>query len=168
MKLKQGDIILALDLATRWGWCYWVSGAFNPEQFGSVNLSDNGPMDVGPMLARFEDEVVPLIDQADLVVFEAPILPGGKKSNPKTSRKLMGMTGMVEKMCYQRGKPILEEQNRRVRKHFTGVPSKDSATGKANVLKACKLLGYDVKNDDEADAIALANYANVMLGRHIW
>jgi Holliday junction resolvasome RuvABC endonuclease subunit len=59
----------------------------------------------------------------------------------------------------KRGLKYLEANNASVRKQFIGKGSGDWNTLKAMTLPAWRELGWNSKNDDEADVFALLDYA---------
>jgi Holliday junction resolvasome RuvABC endonuclease subunit len=82
-----------------------------------------------------------------MAVFESPILPA--KTSIDTLRKLYGIAAHVEYVCegYQIG---CEEMNlMTIKKFMTG----HGFAKKHDMVNAARLMGYDVKTDDEADAI---------------
>lgn len=71
-----------------------------------------------------------------------------------TVRKLSGLSWHTEFRCKERGIEVCEAQIQSVKKYFTG----SGRAQKPDMIQAAKSLGYDVKNDDESDAIAVRLY----------
>lgn len=153
--------ILALDVATNVGICVGESGA-DPRAW-SVYLGDP------PDERRFSNALSMahgLIENhnPDLIVVEAAI--GG----PKTSHYLVGLVACVRGCAYNRGVQVKSAALGTVRKHFLGkaiatrdFPHLKQAAAKkaikAEVMKRCALLGWPVDTDDEADAVAIWDWA---------
>ena len=147
--------IVALDLATRTGWARWRAG--DEVHHGTIALPETGP-EVGRFLAAFDDRLVSVLAVApDVVVFEAPWV--GSDTHQATARKLMGLAGHVEFVCYRAGIACCEVNNNTVRKHFCGKGNAPRKAMKAMVIAACRDRGWSPANDDEADALAMLDYA---------
>ncbi len=102
--------------------------------------------------------------QPDLVAYEAPV--AGKHAN----HLLIGLVGCVAGVAASYGHDPVKIDIGSYRKHFLGkhyikrdFPTlKDAAARKAIkqlVIDRCELLGWSPDNDDEADAMALWDYA---------
>lgn len=100
----------------------------------------------------------------DLVVIEAPI--GGKNS----SQYLIGLVSCAQTACWEARVRFEMANIGTVRKAFLQRSPKRSdyphlsraAAGdaiKAEVLVRCKVLGWDAETDDEADAMAIWDWA---------
>lgn len=100
----------------------------------------------------------------DYVVYEAPI--GGKHAN----FLLIGLAACVVGQVVRMNRPIKKLNILTVRKHFLGrhVTVRDfphlkkpaaKAAIKGLVIDRCRLLKWEVKTDDAADACALWDYA---------
>lgn len=141
--------VLAFDLATNTGWVAG-DGASRPV-VGHFRLPQTGN-DVGAFLCAARDYFGVLIDrfQPDAIVFEAPILPAqGVKLD--TTRKLHGMSGMLEVVCRDRGVPCSEVANSTAKKRLTG----SGRAKKPDMLQAARRLGLTIETEDEADALAV-------------
>ncbi len=155
--------ILALDLATVTGWASWREGTLG---FGTVRFGG----DVGSALSRFQswlrDEVRggfverPVYDQ---VIFESPWI--GPNTSQIVARRLQGLAAVCEMEIYKiPGCECLEVNNSAVVKHFTGVGGGKSKAKKARTIDACQARGINPADDNEADAIAILDYAAHCLG----
>ena len=113
------------------------------------------------MIAQFEP---------DLVVYEAPV--GG----PKTSHFLVGVAACFVGEAHRNGVNIKKLELSSVRRHFLGkhltsrhFPHLTKAKARIEIKRAvvarCHQLGWDVDDDDEADACALWDYAQAVYGR---
>ena len=100
----------------------------------------------------------------DLVVYEAPV------AGPKTSHFLVGAAACVLGQVCDLGVRCEQVHMAAVRKHFVGrnlriadFPGKSPTAAKKAmkqvVIDRCYLLGWQVRTDDEADAVACWDYA---------
>ena len=143
-------MILALDLATRTGWCKG-DGSCRPLS-GVIRLPSTGD-DVGSFLLAWEEQLPRLLDGCKLAVFEAPILP--RTTSFKTVTKLHSLAGLTELRCLRSQVRGVSVMNARVKKAATG---KGNAK-KPDMIAAVKGLGFAPQDDNEADAIAIWLYA---------
>jgi Holliday junction resolvasome RuvABC endonuclease subunit len=153
--------IVALDIATQTGVAVGDSGG-NPKSWS---------VDLGKSLsqARRLSEVLRLTQELiethapDFVALEAAI--GGRNA----SAYLIKLVGCVEAVCANRGVPCEAFHSGSIRKHFLGKAYtardfphfKVAAAKKAIkglVMDRCRLLGWDVEDDNAADACALWDY----------
>lgn len=142
--------ILTLDLsAASTG---WAKGPPDEDPtFGHYQLPATGA-DIGKFLAAYEDWLRLMIGGEDIaiLVFEAPILRPGK-THVTTARKLMGLAGVTEMVCYRAGIRCAEGHIGRNKKQFAGHGAADKDT----MMAVARRYGWDVTVDDEADALAL-------------
>lgn len=145
----KARLILALDLATATGWACGAPGD-NP-RFGTKRMPQTGD-EIGRFLVHFEDWLNDFltVESPRLVVFEAPILRRGP-SNPVVARKLMGLANCTETICYRRDIICRQAHLATVKKSFAGSGRAD----KAEMILAARRWGWDVENDNEADALGL-------------
>lgn len=159
-------MILCFDLASVTGCAYGRPGT--PPTTLSVDLGKGQAENL-----RFA-KALRLVDgmirehKPDLVVIEAPV------KGPRASPFLIGLVAIVRACCAVRGVPVETYEIATVRKHFIGhnltsasfqhlpVNRRKAAARKEikeAVIGQCRALGWDVKNDDEADAAALYDLA---------
>ena len=96
------------------------------------------------------------------LIFEAPWI--GPKTHQHTARKLMGMayhTDLVGKQLELSW--VKEARPDAVRVHFIGRGRVKRAEKKRRTVAECRLRGWEVESDDEADALALFDYAAACL-----
>jgi hypothetical protein len=171
--------LLALDLATSTGWCSG-SGEKSPElgSFNMPSTGEEvGPFldffyrwlnaKLTELLEDLELATVPgpfgpkPANAADLmVIMEAPLLPRAKidetgtlrqaPTSIATTRKLQGLAGVCEMVCYQRGVDIREVNLQTVKKELGG-----GGGGKPDMMAAAKRCGLNPKVFDEADAFGV-------------
>ncbi len=146
--------ILALDLATSTGWATWHH---HVTSFGSAQFKGK----VGPALHAYQ---LWLIERAGLlcegglvIIFETPWI--GRKTHQQTARKLQGMAAVTDMVVHQLGCRSFECLTAQVLKHWTGNGGGKRPEKKARTIAACNARGFNPSNDDEADALALLDYA---------
>ena len=140
--------ILALDLATSIG---FACGAPDSEPaYGTKVLPSTGE-DIGRFAYAYNEWLTDMLTIEDpvLVVFEAPILAG--KTNPSTTRKLMGLAWHTEFVCNVRQVRYMEHHLQSVKKFFAGSGRAD----KADMMAAARRQGWNPKSFDAADALGL-------------
>ena len=154
--------ILALDIATQTGIA--VGDSTGAPRAWSIYL---GPAPNGHRFSNALRMAQGLIEghSPDLVVAEAAI--GGKNA----SAYLIGLVACVEGVCWNRGVKFHHAYPATVRKHFVGKalttrdfphlkPAAAKKAIKAEVIKRCELVGWDVDGDpDAADAAATWDWA---------
>lgn len=152
--------ILALDLATRVGWATWSAdrGVGSGVKVLPTTGEDVGRF-VGTYMQWLDDTLA--LDARDLVVFEAPWI--GPQTSQDTARKLLGLAVGTEVVCWRRGLRCLEQSVPAVRKHFVGNGRLPRREAKAAVIAACRARGWTPKDDNDADALALLDYAAHLL-----
>ena len=152
--------IISLDLATRVGWARWHRRVTS---FGTKQLPKAGELG-GRYLDCFDRwfldqlaEVAPA-----LVIFDPPWV--GPKTSQDVARCLIGLASVVELRCYQQEIACREAHNQTVLKHWTGKGGGIRKDKKARTIAACNVRGFHPRNDDEADALAILDYAAHCLG----
>lgn len=145
-------IILALDLSkSRTGFAF--DGENGKPRTGSYSLAAGGN-DRGRALLKFQGWLYDLIGVtgAGLVAYEAPIV-GGVPTNEHEALLLIGLATATETMAAARSVRSIKAAASTVRKHFVSHGRPENP--KAVVMARCKLLGWEPKSHDEADACAL-------------
>ena len=140
--------ILALDLATRLG---WACGSPDGEpRYGTKVLPSTGE-EIGRFADAYDEWLLDMItlESPALVVFEAPFVGG--TGNANTARKLMGLCWQTEIACYRRQIRCMEHGNTSVKKMFAG----NGRAEKGEMIAAAERMGWNPKNDHEADALGL-------------
>jgi hypothetical protein len=166
-------MIFALDIATVTGFCFGPVGAHPPLlQWGMRDFSrkeaSNGEV-VALFRGWFAQRCYYL--KPTLVLFESPYIPtgdkpgGGARMNPFVLRRLLGMTGAVEAVCWELQIECRESVSAAFTKYVTGKGQyKSRDEKKAAVIAACRWYGIEVGTDDnQADAAALWLYAEGLL-----
>jgi hypothetical protein len=93
-------------------------------------------------------------------VWEAPLATIFKRgsTNSATTTLLYGLPAVIGTVAYSRRIfDIRKAETRDVRNHFIGSNPK-RLKAKPMVMRQCRMLGWQVKDDNEADALALWSY----------
>lgn len=139
---------LALDLAGLLGW------AANPyddrPRFGSHQLPSTAD-DVGKYIAAYDDWLCAMLEfeEPAVVIYEAPSI--FMKTTPITIEKLVGLATHTQLVCHRRGIRRYSANPSQVKKHWTG---KGNAK-KPDMVARARRCGFKVRDDNEADAIAV-------------
>jgi len=143
--------ILALDLGTKTG---WAIKSQNQITSGTIEFKPSRFEGGGMRYLRFQkwlEEINQLTDGIDLVYFEEVRRHLGVDASHAYGGFLAYLTGWCEdknpKIPYL-GIPV-----KAIKKHITG----NGNSKKEAVIEAVKKLGFNPKDDNEADALALLN-----------
>jgi Holliday junction resolvasome RuvABC endonuclease subunit len=154
--MKRG---LALDIAT------FTGAAFDKKPgrpaFATYRVpSVDDPDDFGTRYVAFSDWLAEMISviKPDWGAFEAPLPQRGSNlvTNFRTARLLGGLVAHAEAEFVRAGIPCGEENVSTIKKHLTG----NGRAEKADIMARCRQLGWEIKNDHEADAAALWAYCH--------
>lgn len=117
------------------------------------------------------------VDPPDFIYFEAPLHMGAfgnwdpdeqrikATSNPDTVITLAKMVGVVEFVASMRRIPARAANVHSVRKDFIG-PRCKGPEAKRRAFEMSKLLGWDPKNRDEGDSLAVWHFACLKVAPH--
>lgn len=152
--------ILALDLATTFGWCegatdrqpFYGSERFAPAGADSNAIFGGAVRWLGARLVAFKPR---------RIVYEAPLAPSlmRGRTNMRTARILLGLPAIIEGVAYTFGVyDVREARVADVRNHFIGSNPR-GPEGKRATVARCRQLGFSPTDDNAADAIALWHYA---------
>lgn len=160
-------MIVALDLASVSGVAVGEPG--RQPRCWSVDLGKGRAED-----ARFSKALIltdSLIEKfrPDMIAVEAAV--GGKFA----SSFLIGLVACVRGVCANRGVDVQQFTSASVRKHFLGralakrdyphlKPTAATKAIKGEVMARCRLLGWDVSDDNAADAAATWDFACASIG----
>ena len=145
--------ILALDLATKTGW----ARNYGPEpRSGVVKFKGKSRGARFVELLDWLRQFNKVIYMADLIVFETPHMRGG----PAT-RSCVGFSSMVEYFAALNGLQVDEYCPDAIKRFATGT----AKASKEQMIEAARKLGYNPKDDNEADAIHLLRLAESQGGR---
>jgi hypothetical protein len=156
--------ILALDLATTTGYARGKIG--ETPVCGSITFEGKGLTDAVFCAALNWLGDLVADNPPDLLIVEALLPPDAMRGS--TSRqvrdRLCGLNAIARAVGHRRGVGEISEASvQQVRAHFIGARHLQRKAAKAAVVSRCKSLGWDVANDNEADACALWSYACALI-----
>ncbi len=148
--------LLCLDLASKYGHAALVSGKLfsGTNSLPGTHLSDGVRMlKYGNWLAGQIATVNP-----ENVVFEAPYV--GDKTSQRTAVTLFYLAAATEIVCAQKHVACYKVEPNTWRKPFLGPDNTNRRKQlKGLVMQHCLLRGLSPKDDNEADAIGILEYA---------
>lgn len=152
--------ILALDTARVTGWAALrVDGSLVS---GSKAL---GPEDmrVGPLLSNYCDWLSRRVTEfePEYIFYEQPWV--GPKTHQATALMLMSLAGLTHVIGSRNRVMVRPAKNPSVVKHFCGRSPRKRVERKDRVMAECRSRGIEPCDDNEADAIALLDYAAHLL-----
>jgi Holliday junction resolvasome RuvABC endonuclease subunit len=143
--------VLALDLATNTGF----ARNYGPEpRTGSVNFQRKKKEPIGVMFTDLENWMITQ-GESDIVVLEKPHMRGGA-----ATMYCVGLWAIAEKSAYSMEAKVMLVATRDLKLSFTGYGN----ASKEDMIAMAKRRGYDPKDDDEADACLLLEYALELKG----
>lgn len=164
--------ILTLDQATRTGWAFGIERSDERWKFGSFRMPKRD--DNGERLVIFRDGLVGLIEehQPDLIAYEQPYMPlgtpqkvakGGEAQrapfSPKTISFLLHIEGVLIETTARHLVPTEHYPSSSWRTTALGMgrlpPGAQQGEFKRMMIRRAKALGYEVADDNEADAIGI-------------
>lgn len=157
-------LVLALDLATKTGWCLGepgqrpAIGTFNLASRRAAWTSDDRSFALGWALRDlFKEYGVPTAAAIEATVFMGPKKDGEKTTQYNTTKGLDELNGAARAICGAWHIPTVEIVPCGTwRKHFIGKASfggRDAT--KLAAFERAQLLGHEVKNDNESDAVGI-------------
>ena len=152
-------IILALDLASVSGWAVGEPGG--EPAHGSIRFASVGASHEAIFAAAYNWTHRNINTyEPTIIVWESPMPPQARRgaSNINTTTLLFGLPAVIGCAAYLRGiydcrKAYVKD----IRRHFIGSNPK-GAVAKKLVVKQCAAMGWDVADDNEADALATWHY----------
>lgn len=148
--------LLALDLATKFGWVFGMPGASaRYMEHGSVKLPAREGE--GSVFAAYERWLVSALERwkPRLVVYEAPFLDQHRTSIDVATR-LIGLGVITVKCCYQAKVYRVEKaSNTAIKKFITGRGRSE----KLDMIFAVRQYGFTPADDNAADALGLWLYS---------
>lgn len=174
--MSQAKTVFFMDLARNSGFCEGPVGGV--PNFGSIRLAPDGsdtPAVFSGLLkflaTRFQ------AFRPNIFVYEAPRDPRhmGARTSAAALRTLIGLPAVAEATAYTSGIWDIREAEASSIRSFLLPPTpkgekrgkKDRGQLKREVFDYVQALGYDVKNTDEADAVAGWLYACSILDQRV-
>lgn len=159
--------VLALDLATVTGWAVGplprrpltlleATVRKPPQPLSGIQRIARPGTNVGKFLSNYADWLELMIEEhkPQGLIFEAPILPA--HGNMVSTRKLVGLAGVTEMVAHDMGiRWVREGYPSQIKLHICGF----GGPGKDGVKAAIRARGWSFADDNEADALALHDYA---------
>lgn len=156
--------VLALDLASTSGWAVGEPGMLLAH--GSIRFAAKGASHEAIFANAYDwmaDKIA--IYAPNLIVWEAPLSTSFKRGQTTTdvTTVLFGLPAVIGCCAFQRGiYDIRKAETRAVRLHFIGQNPKRQVA-KPMVMRQCRAHGWDVTDDNEADALAIWSYQSSIL-----
>ncbi len=149
--------ILSLDASKYVGWAMFSSADSKPQCRTWVAHGLWNSDDYAPYFLAFENWLLDMlaIFKPDVLAFESPIVVArrdGRGSDENNVRRLIGIVSVAELVCARRGLRCFEVHNQTA-KAFVGASSRKD---KDAMIVAMTALGYEVGDQHQADAIAVA------------
>jgi Holliday junction resolvasome RuvABC endonuclease subunit len=145
-------MILALDCATKTGWCLWVDGKV--KESGVQDFSKTRGESNGAMFLRFRHWLMDMLggEPINIVVYEQSHHRGGAATEIGVN-----LTGRVQEVCAEMKVEYATIHTATLKKFATG----DGRASKEDMITAsAKLLGRQPIDDNEADAVLMAKWAS--------
>jgi hypothetical protein len=150
-------MILALDLASVTGWACGEPG--REPSHGFIRFAAPGASHEA-IFASALTWALHMLDQyrPKTVVWESPLATSFGVTNIKTTGLLFGLPAIVGAAAYSRQiYNCRKADTRDVRIHFIGKNLRREPA-KAATIARCNALGWNVTDDNEADALAIWHY----------
>lgn len=153
--------ILCFDLATRIGWA-WAEDKAAPVH-GVHRLPSTGD-DLGRFLHAARQWIDGKITEVEphLIVYESPILR--MATQLATLRKLYSLASIAELVAIDRCVKVEEAALGKIRTNFLGAGNcpRESVAIKRAIVHRCRERGWHPQDDNDADALALLDYARAI------
>lgn len=142
--------VLALDMATKLGWA--VRSADDMIAYGTQNFTPKGLEGGGMRWLRFRNWLAEIVkvSKPDVIYFEE-VIGFGKKAKGRDSKIYHGFAAHMSEFCESQKIPYQGVGVGKIKKFITG----NGNASKEDVIFEIKKLGYNVTDDNQADAIAL-------------
>jgi hypothetical protein len=147
LRIRTTKMILALDLGTNTGWASMKDGEVKSgvEVFKNTRFSGGGMR-----FLKFERWLDGLVEAPTQIVFEEV----RKHRGTDAAHVYGGLLGILTKWCEARSVPYCGVPVGTIKKFWTGKGN----AGKDQMIKVAKQRGFEPKDDNEADALAILHY----------
>lgn len=158
--------ILALDLATRLGWCFG-DGSGDP-QFGTYVLPKTG-REIGPFIVAYHRWLRGMLIERkpDFIVFEAPMPDGRALTNMATSLKLKGLCTHTEFLATLAEIRVSQVPANEWKKSVVGRGGWGKSVKPYPAFAALAQRGFSVADDNAADALCIWIHAMGLLAPQV-
>lgn len=157
----MSEQVLSLDISTWVGWAHDAPDGYTPT-CGTFGLPATAAGANGIRFSAFRKWLVRKIDEIKpvLVTYEAPMhIAGGHSSTRKTQQSivvlLIGLVAIVDEVCATMGVACFTVNIMTAKKYLTG----DGHADKRAMIHRCKVFGWPVSDDHQADACAIWSYS---------
>lgn len=133
--------ILALDIATKTGWCTQTA-------YGTWDLKPNRGESEGMRVVRFKSKVREMIKLENINLVSYERCAGMHKSSIIVASE---MIGVLKDLCIELGIELASYSAKEIKKDATG----NGNAGKPLMIKTAFDLGFNPADDNAADAIHL-------------
>lgn len=173
--------ILALDIATTMGWALLDDASPERPFLGSIRFPSD-PDEIGraaESLRQFLADRHAMHKGLLHIVFEAQHIAGTKKTrladgsvvetggmNMKTLTRLLGLAAMAEWFAHVVDAKCYKVEIGTWRKHAFGNGRMKRAEAKERAMTECRALGFDPRNDNEAEAFFILDYYVNLRNKH--
>lgn len=142
--------VLALDMATKLGWA--VRSVDGGIAYGTQNFTPKGLEGGGMRWLRFRNWVAEIVkvSKPDVIYFEE-VVGFPRKNMGRDAAIYYGFSSHLSEYCEVSNIPYKGVGVGKIKKFITGRGN----ASKVDVIAAIKKLGYNVSDDNQADAIAL-------------
>jgi hypothetical protein len=154
--------VLAMDLATVTGWARGSVGSTPVSGSIRFGTRESGDGEVFGQAIGWMSKLLEMAPRPDIIVLEAMLPPGAKvgATNSSTRDRLAGLHAIVRGVAHIRGiSEIACYSVGDIRHHFIGERSLRRAQAKAAIVLRCEMLGWQVVDNNAADACAAWSYA---------
>ena len=150
---------LGLDLSTKTGWARGWHGARVEHGVWKLGHMKDG---VGECYSRLASAIEHEIEAHGIeeIIYESPLPPDGQDKSD-VAELLYGLCAIVEMVAHEQGLPTpkrVTPNGARLRVMGTARPGKTRKEIKENVKAWCRARGFDVFDDNDADAIVLLTF----------
>jgi hypothetical protein len=148
-------LVLALDPGTSTGWAVGAPG--DTPLWGSRDFKGGSSGEVMGLFRHWLNQRCYELHPT-LIVFEAPYIPQAHSKipmNAATLRRLLGIVATVEAVGWELRIPVREATTLEIARFFLGTQRLARGAKKAATVEACRRYGWDVSDDNQADALAL-------------
>jgi hypothetical protein len=152
--------VMALDLASQTGFAIGEVGSKLQPDSGTVRFGGSSSHEATFANAlRWMSEMCTL-HEPTTIVWEAPLATSFSRGNTNvtTTTLLYGLPAVIGAVAHLKGIYDVRKANTRdVRNHFIGSNPK-RVEAKKLTMRQCRAMGWDVEDDNEADALATWSY----------
>lgn len=163
-------MIVGLDLATKTGIAWWKPTYAKPRSM--VLELPKGEYEDGRAYVKLHKALIELHrteGEVEAVYFEKPSIPGNMQggTNMRAIWRLFGLVAHAESFAYAMGAQCYYVEMSSWRRHFLGKGAGENrAAFKAASKNRCRQLGWEVKDDNAADACGVLDYGIHCRGIH--